>query len=97
MLGKYYNNSILTTNSRTKNKTANSGLTDYTKEMATDKDEATTEEDHVTAEELICHLIDKSCAICIAKQDAGLTSILSRNDNNYKRDFGGKFSLPRGK
>ena len=50
MLGRYYNNSISTINSRTKNRIANSRSTDYIKGIAIDKDVVVTEENYVTAE-----------------------------------------------
>ena len=86
MLGRYYNNSISTTNPRTKNRITNSRSTDYMKGIAINEDVVVTEKDYVTAE----NPTDKSYTMCIAKQDAGLTSILSRNNNNHKRDFGDK-------
>ena len=45
MLGKYHNNSILTTNPKTKNKTANSKLIDYIEKMAINEDEEIIKED----------------------------------------------------
>ena len=70
MLGKYYNNSISIINFKTKNRIANSRLTNYIKEIAINKDVVIIK-DHVTAE----NPTDKSCATCIAKQDASLISI----------------------
>ena len=93
MLRKYHNNSILTTNSKTKNKIANSRLIDYTKEIAIDEDKAIIEEDHVTAEKLICHLIVKRFTIYIANQDISPINIFLTNNNNYKRDLKTDFNL----
>ena len=91
MLGRHYNNSISIINPRTKNRIANSRSINYIEKIAINKDVVITKEDYVTAENPTV----KNCATCAAKQDASLISILSRNDNNYKRDFGSKVSLPR--
>ena len=87
MLGKHYNNSILIINPKTKNRIANSGLTNYIKEMAIDEDEVITEENHITAEKLVYYLIIKKSTIYIVNQDAGLINTLLTNDNNHKRDL----------
>ena len=61
--------------------------------IAINKDVVITKKNYITAK----NPTDKSCAIYTAKQNASLINILSKNDNNYKRDFGNKVSLLRGK
>jgi hypothetical protein len=46
VLERYYNNSILTTNPKTGNRTANSGLIDYIKEIAANENKIIFKVDH---------------------------------------------------
>ena len=76
------------TNPSSRNKIANSGPIDYIAEMATDEDEEIIEEDQkVTAEDPVYHLVVKRPATCIANQDASPINTLLTNNNNHRKDL----------